>query len=163
MIQLAAVDAAAMLNSRREGWVDLPSVSIGSSRFLLHDAAGRPGRRFGRQCVESGLVRVMTVGAQQVSLRSVPVSRTASVHARAPVAQLLPMTLAADSVRLLERNTLTAGQVEEVAGVGIVAIQTPAMGLIVLQHDVGVHAFEIAPRAIDRHARVAIGAGKNPT
>src|ERR1039458_7544776 len=147
MIQLAAVEAAAMVNSRREGWVGcLLSVSIGSSRFLLHGAARRPGRRFGRQCVESWLVRVMTVGAQQVSFRSVPVSGTASVHARAPVAQLLPMTLAADTVRLVERNPLTAGQMEEVAVGGIVAIQTPAMGLIVLQHDVGVHGCELAAR-----------------
>src|ERR1035438_6200407 len=107
MIQLAAVDAAAMVNSRREGWVDLPSVSMGSSRFLLHGATGRHGRRFGRQCVESWLVRVMTVGTQQVSLGSVPVSGTASVHARTPVAQFLPMTLAADTVRLFERNPLT--------------------------------------------------------
>src|ERR1035441_2642924 len=108
MIQLAAVDAAAMVNSRREGWVGLPSVSIGGSRFLLHGAARRLGRRFGHKCVESWLVRVMTVGTQQVSLGSVPVSGTASVHARAPVAQLLPMTLAADTVRFFERDPLTA-------------------------------------------------------
>src|ERR1022692_4047347 len=68
MIQLAAVVAAAMVNSRREGWVDMPSVSIGSSRFLLHGAAGRPGRRFGRQCVESWLGRGLTVGNKQIYL-----------------------------------------------------------------------------------------------
>src|ERR1017187_3461996 len=107
MIQLAAVDAAAMVNSRREGWVGLPSVSIGSSRFLLHGSAGRHGRRFGHKCVESWLVRVMTVRPQQVSLGSVPVPGAASVHARPPVAQFLPMTLAADAVRLLEGNPLT--------------------------------------------------------
>src|ERR1017187_6892347 len=98
MIQLAAVEAAAMVNSRREGWVGLPSVSIGSSRFLLHGATRRRGRRFGRQCVESWLVRGMTVGNQQVSLGSVPISGAASVHACAPIAQFLPMTLAADAV-----------------------------------------------------------------
>src|ERR1035438_9082889 len=151
MIQLAAVDAAAMVNSRREGWVDLPSVSIGSSRFLLHGATRRAGRRFGRQCVESWLGRVMTVGAQQVSLGSVPISGAAPVHARTPVAQLLAMTLAADTVRLVERNPLTRSEERSVAVGGIVTIQTPAMGLIVLQHDVGVHGCEIAPRAIDRH------------
>src|ERR1039458_1657683 len=162
MIQLAAPAAAAIVNSRREGPVGLESVSIGSSLFLLQGATRRLGRRFGRQCVESWLVRVMTVGTQQVSLGSVPVSGTAPVHAGAPVAQFLAMTLAADTVRFLERNPLTAGQMEEVAVGGIVAIQTPAMGLVVLQHDVGVHGFEIAPRAIDRHARVAVGARKDP-
>src|ERR1022692_3272997 len=147
MIQLAAVDAAAMVNSRREGWVGLPSVSIGSSRFLLHGSAGRHGRRFGHKCVESWLVGGMPFRTQRVSLASVPVPVAASVPAPPPVAQFLTMTLAADAVRLLEGNPLTAGQMEEVAIGGIVAIQTPAMGLIVLQHDVGVHGCEIAPRA----------------
>jgi hypothetical protein len=65
-----------------------------------------------------------------------------------PVAQFLAVALAAEAVGLLEGDPLAAGKMEPVAVVGIVAIQAPAVLLVVPQLDVGVHVGEGPASAI---------------
>jgi hypothetical protein len=64
------------------------------------------------------------------------------------------MTLAADPVRLFERHSLSACEMQEVAVVGVVTIETPAMLFIVFQHDIGV-IVDFASSAIGLEIRVA--------
>ena len=116
-------------------------------------AAGRPRRGLGRQRVETGLVRIVAMDAQQIAFGAVPVAGAAAVHAGPPVAIFFAVALAAEAVGFLERHALAAGQVQEVAVVGVVAIQAPAVGFVVLENDVGVHGGQLAPGAVGRHGR----------
>ena len=50
--------------------------------------------------------------AEEVLLLSVPVTRAATVDARAPIAVLVTMALAAEAMRLLEVDQDAAGQAE---------------------------------------------------
>ena len=78
----------------------------------------------------------MTVHAEQITLASVPFTRPPAVHSSTPVAILLSVTLAAHPVRFLERHPLPAREVQDIAIVGVVAIEAPPVLLVMLQHDV---------------------------
>ena len=134
-------------------------ISRGPAPF--HAPAGALRRRLGGQRFEARLVGVVAVGAQQVPLVAVPVAGAAAVDAGAPVAVFFAVALAADAVGFVERDALAAGQVQEVAIGGVVAIQAPAVGFVVLENDVGVHRGELAARAVDGHSGVAVGAGED--
>ena len=97
----------------------------------LSGAVGAAGAGFGAIGLEVRLVRVVAVGAQQVPLVAVPLADSPAVDARAPVAELLAVALAAEPVRLLEWDPLAAREVEPVAVVRVVAIEAPAMLLVV--------------------------------
>ncbi len=71
------------------------------------------------------------------------------------------MALAAETVGFVERHRLAAGQVEDIAVIGVVTIQTPAVGLVVLEDDVGMHGGELTAVAVGRHARMAVGTRKD--
>src|SRR5579859_7939617 len=124
-------------------------------------AARRPRRGFGRERAEMRLVRIVAMRAEQIALRAVPIAGAPSVDPGPPVAILLAMTLAAESVRFVERYALAAGQVQEIAVIGIVAVEAPAMSFVVLEHDVEMHHRQFAARAIGLLARMAVGTGKN--
>jgi hypothetical protein len=51
--------------------------------------------------------------------------------------------------------------VEDIAVIGVVTIQTPAVGLVVLEDDVGMHGGELTAVAVGRHARMAVGTRKD--
>jgi hypothetical protein len=80
---------------------------------------------------------VVAVGAEEITLVTVPLSTSTSMDAGPPVPVLLPVTLTAETIGLLEGDELPAGQVEPVPVLGIVAVQAPAMLLVVAQHDLG--------------------------
>ena len=80
------------------------------------------------------------------------------MHSRTPVAILLSVALAAHPVRLLERHPFPARQVQEIAIVGVVAIQAPPILLVVLQHDVVV-VLDDASRAVRLQIGMAERAG----
>src|SRR5664279_3761272 len=146
----AAAPAADCVNSRR--------LTIGVSPRSLDLAVGRPRRGFRRQGAEARLVRTVTLHAQQVGFGAVPVAGAAAMNAGPPVAVLLAVALAAEAVRFFERHMLAAGQVQDVAVVGVVTVQAPAVGLIVLENDVGVHGRKLTPVAVRRHTGMAVGA-----
>jgi hypothetical protein len=70
------------------------------------------------------------------------------VDADAPVAVLLAVTLSAHAVRLLERHRLSAREMKTVAIPRVVTVETPAMFLVVLEHDVIVGVDELATRLV---------------
>ena len=123
--------------------------------------AGGRGLRGDR--LEARLVRVVAVRAQQVALVAVPLADAAAVHARPPVAQLLAVALPAQAVRLLERHRLAAREVQHVAVRRVVAVEAPAVLLVVLQDDVGVHVLQLAARAVDREVAWQLVHGKMPS
>jgi hypothetical protein len=86
------------------------------------------------------------------------------VDAHPPVAVLVPVALAAQPVGHGEVDLLAADQVELVAVRGVVAVQAPAAGGPVLQHDVVVHGGELPRLRVHLEALpvVAAGAGEDP-
>src|SRR6266511_3811845 len=98
-----------------------------SPRPRLLRPLGPEGRRLRRHRLEPRLVRVVAVRAEQVLLVPVPLAHAPAVHAGPPVAVLLPVALAAEAVRLLERNGIAARQVQAIAVVGVVAVEAPAV------------------------------------
>ena len=80
------------------------------------------------------------------------------MDAGAPVAQLLAVALAAQQVRALERHALAAREVQPVAVGRVVAVEAPAVLLVVAQLDVVVHLAQLAPRGVRLEAGVAAGA-----
>src|SRR5689334_9087863 len=112
---------------------------FGTGSCSFHVPRWTPGRRLGGERLEVRLVRVVAVGAEQIALGAVPVAGATSVNAGAPVAILLAMALPAHAIRLFERHLLATGQMQDVAIVRVMAIETPAMRLVVLEDDFGVH------------------------
>ncbi len=84
------------------------------------------------------------------------------MHAGPPVPEFFTMTLAAKPVGFLERNTLSAGEVEIVPVCSIVTVQTPAVFFIVSEFDFGVHVGQGPAGAVHRQIRVAGGAWEEP-
>jgi hypothetical protein len=82
------------------------------------------------------------------------------MYSSTPVAILLSVALAAHPVRLLERHPLPAREVQEIAIVGVVAIQAPPILLVVLQHDVVV-VLDDASCAVCLQIGMTERAGKN--
>ncbi|MGB2716558.1 MAG: hypothetical protein WBC51_20410 [Vicinamibacterales bacterium] len=80
-----------------------------------------------------------------------------------PVAVLLAVALAAELIRLLERHRLATGKMQPVAIVGVVAVETPPMFLVVFQDDVIVRVDELTARPVRRQVFfvVTLGTGKN--
>jgi hypothetical protein len=99
------------------------------------------------------------MGAQQVTLPSVPVAAALPVHTRPPVAELVPVALPAKLVGFGKINQGSAGQPEFVAIAGIMAIQAPAMLLVVTQNDIGMFFLEHSTVRISFQVLVAFGAG----
>src|ERR1039458_504877 len=91
----------------------------------FHAPVGALRRGLGSQRFEARLVRVVAVRAQQVLFGAVPVAGAAAVDAGAPVTVFFAVALAAQAVGFVERDALAAGQVNEVAIGGVVAIQAP--------------------------------------
>lgn len=105
-------------------------------------------------------MRAVTVHTEQIAFLAVPFACAPAVNPRAPVAIFLAVALAAYPVGFLERHPLAAGEVEEVAIVCVVTIETPPMLLVVLQHDVIV-VFDDPSRAIRLQIRVTEGTRKD--
>src|SRR5690349_6502675 len=103
--------------------------------MLLPWTPGMRRRRDRRHRLEPRLMGTMTMDAQQILLRAVPLPDTASVHAGAPVPVLLAMTLAAQSVRFLERHELPAREMKSIAIVDVVTIEAPPVLCVMLQLD----------------------------
>ena len=102
------------------------------------------------------------MNAQAVCLLSVPLTGPATVNPRFPVAVDSSMALPAQAVGLLELHQRSAGEPQPVAVVGVVAVQTPAVLLVVLQVDLLVRHLQLAALGAHRDVRVvAVGAGED--
>ena len=130
--------------------------------FSCPGRVGGFGAGIGRERLEAWLVRVVAVGAEEVLLVPVPVPRPAAVDAGLPVPELLPVALAAEPVRLLERDPLAARKVELVAVVRVVAVKAPAVLGVVRQLDVRVEVGQRPARPVRLHRGVTAGAGEDP-
>jgi hypothetical protein len=82
---------------------------------------------------------IMAMGTQKISLGAIPVSSAAAMNAGAPIAILFAVALAAYPVRFFERHPFTAGQMQNIAIIRIMAIEAPAMRFVVLQNDIAMH------------------------
>ena len=91
----------------------------------------------------------------------VPIPAPTAMNPGAPIAVFLAVTLSAQSVGLLEEDRLTAGKVKDVPVSGLVAVETPAVLLIVREDDVGVEA-QLPASGVDWEHPVAVGAGVDP-
>jgi hypothetical protein len=83
------------------------------------------------------------------------------VHSSPPVAEFFTVALAAKPVRLLKRNGFAAGQVKDVPIRRVVAIETPAMLLVVFENDVRVHILQSATGSVRFSIGVARGTRKD--
>ena len=97
----------------------------------------------------------MTVGAQQVLFLSVPATGPPSVNALFPIPEFWPVTLAAEFVGFLETDQLSAGGVEEIAIVGVMAVHAPAVSFIVFENDIIMEVFQYPALEIDLHICMA--------
>ncbi len=97
---------------------------------------------------------IMAIDTQQVVLPSVPLSRTLAVNSGLPISILVSVTLPAQPVRLGKGDRLTGGTPEDITVVCVMAVETPAVLLVVVELDVGVGLPQDTPFCIDRHVRV---------
>jgi hypothetical protein len=65
------------------------------------------------------------------------------------------MALPAEAVRFLERQLFAAGKMERIAIRTVMTVKTPAVLLIVPEHNVAVHSGEFPPSGIGLHRGVA--------
>lgn len=94
------------------------------------------------------------MGTKEIGLVAAPGTGPPSVDPRPPVPILLAMALTAKAVGLLESYRSAAGQMQLVPVLLIVAIQAPAILLIVSENDVGVKRRQLSPVGIRRHHAV---------
>src|SRR5688572_32799791 len=109
-IQPAAAAAAVVANFRRVSVSGWSSTAIAPS-VVRARSHGSQRRALRRQRLESRLVRAVTMHAQQILLRAVPLADPPAEGAGTPVAELLAVALPAHAVRLLEWHRLAAGEV----------------------------------------------------
>lgn len=119
--------------------------------------AGQPGDVHAREFPEGGLVRIMTMGAQQVEFFPVPLSDPTSVDADSPVAENAAMALSAEPIRFFERNLLAGDELQIVSFLKAVAVETPHPVRMV-KVDIPVHANE-NPRLWIRQVQVGTEKG----
>ena len=82
------------------------------------------------------------MSAKQIRLLSIPQPGPLAMNARLPIPQLLAMTLAAEPIRLIKRHGCATGKPQHVTIQSIMAVQAPAVLLIVPQDNVFVgHEF----------------------
>ena len=105
--------------------------------IFLPDVFRTHRRRLRLEFLETRIVRVMAMSAQQVLLLPVPLTGPLSVDSRLPVAVFVPVTLAAKPVTLGKVDLLTGDKPEFVAVIHVVAIEAPSLFLgVVLQLNV---------------------------
>ena len=107
-------------------------------------------------------MRVVAIGTEEVALVPVPITAPAAVHSSSPVPVFLPMTLSTEPIGFLEGNRIPAGQVELIPVLGIVAVQTPPVFLVMLKHDFGMEARQLPSFGVYREHPMAVGTGVNP-
>src|SRR3972149_11658487 len=131
--------------------------------IFLPDVFRTHRRRLRLEFLETRIVRVMAMSAQQVLLLPVPLTGPLSVDSRLPVAVFVPVTLAAKPVTLGKVDLLPGDEPEFVAVFQIVAIEAPPLFLgMVLQLDVRVLVLQLPSRRVGTHLIVAFGARKDP-
>src|SRR5659263_71873 len=97
-----------------------------SRKIIFLPNVFRAHRRWLRlEFLETRVVRVMAMSAQEVLLLPVPLPRPLSVDSRLPVAVLVPMALAAKTVTLRKIDLLAGDKPEFVAVFHVVAIEAP--------------------------------------
>ena len=127
-----------------------------SGSLLIASSPGRVGGRgggFGASAWKRGACGLWQCAHSRYFLWPFQLPGAPAVDARPPVAQLLAVALAAQPVGLLEGHPLAAGQVEPVAVGRVVAVEAPAVLLVVPQLDVVVHP--VAPAACGSRGRSA--------
>lgn len=77
----------------------------------------------------------MTVHAKQVVLLTVPVSGPLAMDAHFPVAENRAVTLSAKAIRFCELDQGTVRQVQEISLLSVMAVQAPAIRLVMVQFD----------------------------
>ena len=92
---------------------------------------------------------------------SVPIPGSPAMDSSPPIPVLLPVALSAEAIGLFEGDRLPAGQVEKVPVLGIMAVQTPTVFLVVMEHDVRVKPSQLSSNRVHGHHAVAIGAREN--
>jgi hypothetical protein len=119
-------------------------------------------RRKGLERLELGMMGIMTLGAQQVLLVSVPVPGAFPVNAGLPVPQFFDVALTTESIGFGKRDDPPGNEAKSVAVIGIVAIETPALSFAVVEDDIGVLIDQLALVQIGFHIGMAGGTGENP-
>ena len=97
----------------------------------------------------------MAVGAQQVFLTSVPFPSPSAVNALFPISEFRPMTLAAEFVGFLETDQLSAGCVEHISIVCVMAVHAPSVFLVVFEDDIIMEFFQFPALEVDFQIRMA--------
>ncbi len=97
----------------------------------------------------------MTVDTQQVLFLSVPATCPLAVNAHFPIPEFWPVTLAAEFVGFLETDQLSAGGMEKIAIVGVMAVHAPSVFFIVFENDVFMEVYQFPALEIDLHICMA--------
>src|SRR3990172_4257098 len=130
--------------------------------IFLPDVFRTHRRRLRLEFLETRIVRVMAMSAQQVLLLPVPLPRPLSVDSRLPVAVFVPVALAAKTVTLRKLDLLAGDKPEFVAVFHVVAIEAPPFLLgMVLQLDIRVLVLQLPSRRVGTHLLVTFGAGED--
>jgi hypothetical protein len=135
--------------------------SIGTSMLFAFLCVGRDGRRKGGDRLETGRVRIMAVDAEKRLLFTVPETCSLAVNACLPVAKGRAVTLAAEPVRLLEVDACPVGQVQVVTIFSFVAVEAPAILLVVQENDILVRIGHLTAVSVDVVRFVALAAGED--
>src|SRR5512145_1518890 len=108
----AAAAAAHVANFLRVTPCEVPAEGWTLSSVMTRPPADPDGRRLWLQRGETRLVRIVTVRTEQVRPVPVPLTRAPAVDPRAPIAQLFPVALSAEPVRLVERQAFASCEVQ---------------------------------------------------
>jgi hypothetical protein len=96
-------------------------------------------------------MRIMAVGTQQVFLAPVPVTCPSAMNALFPIPEFRSVTLATELVGFVETDQLSAGCMQHISVVGVMAIHAPSIFFIVLEYDIVMEFFQFSALEVNFH------------
>jgi hypothetical protein len=99
---------------------------------------------------------IMTMSAQKVFLLPIPVACPSSMDTRSPISQLGAMALAAQLVGFLKINQFTAGRMQHVTIIGIVAVHAPPVFFVMLKINIIVEIFQLPSFGVGFHVGMTL-------
>ena len=103
----------------------------------------------------------MTVSAEQILLFAVPVAGPFAVNTDFPVAKLVAVTLATESIGFSKWNDFSGNQAQLIAIVEVVTVQTPPLPFGMIEDDVVVHVDQFTTLRVGFHLRMTLRTWKN--
>ena len=115
-------------------------------------------RRHGLKRLELRIVRVVAMDTEQVLLVTIPVAGTLAMDAHLPVAELVAVALAAQTIRLGKIDQFAGDQSQLVTIIKVVAVRAPALAFGMMQDNFFMIVGQDPPFRIGLHVGMTLGA-----